>query len=180
MSVTVTGKNTKTGKFEERSFPMTESPPPPGRFIGHFPMMYPVHGLAAVVVKISHCANPEEEGAVGFTIYIDPSGLVLEGSDEGPPVEGATVTLLAGGSLAGPFTKVPEGSEVMSPENRTNPQTTGPEGAFGWETIAGFYEVRAEKPGCESATTPAFEVPPAQEELVLVLFCEEEEPEEGE
>ena len=59
----------------------------------------------------------------------------------------------------------------MSPSNRVNPVVTDSEGMFGWETVPGFYEVTASKEGCGSATTAAFEVPPAQTELNLVLDC---------
>ena len=62
----------------------------------------------------------------------------------------------------------------MSPGrgNRVNPGTTNSEGKFGWDTASGFYEVTASKSGCGSASTAAFEVPPAQTELLLVLHCE--------
>jgi hypothetical protein len=79
--------------------------------------------------------------------------------------------LLSAYSLTGLFSAVPEGSPVMSPANRVNPVTTNGEGAFGWDTVAGFYKVMASKAGCVSATTAAFEVPPPATDLQLVLHC---------
>ena len=38
--------------------------------------------------------------------------------------------------------EVPNGSAVMSPANRINPDTTSAAGIFGWDAIAGYYEVR--------------------------------------
>src|SRR5207253_9853079 len=60
---------------------------------------------------------------ITFEIYIDPSGTVV--SPEADPIAGATVTLLSSDSPEGPFAAVPDGSAVMSPANRHNPDTTG-------------------------------------------------------
>ena len=106
-----------------------------------------------------------------FTIYIDPSGLVVDGANGNAPISGATVTLLSSDSLAGTFTPVPSGSAVMSPGNRTNPDTSRADGSFGWDTVPGFYEVEASKSGCGSTTSAAFEVPPPMTDLQLVLNC---------
>ncbi|MCW3018492.1 MAG: Ig family protein, partial [Solirubrobacterales bacterium] len=40
-----------------------------------------------------------------------------------------------------------------------------------WDAVPGFYEVQASKPGCGTTTTAAFEIPPAVEDLQLVLHC---------
>jgi len=55
---------------------------------------------------------------------------------------------------SGEFIPVPDGDAAMSPVNRTNPDLTDSNGHFGWDVIAGFYKVRAEKPGCIGAFTP--------------------------
>ena len=133
--------------------------------------MYPVHGVVTITIKVSGCAHPSEEGEKEFEIYIDPSGSVVDGYDHDAPVAGATVTLLASSRLDGPFSPVAGGSNVMSPANRTNPDTTTGEGMFGWDTLPGFYEVTASKLGCGSTTTHAFEVPPPVSDLRLVLHC---------
>lgn len=121
----------------------------------------------------------EEEGSeeTTFPIYIDPSGYVRLA--DGSPLEGATVKLFAAESAQGPFTLVPDGSAVMSPMNRRDPDATDAGGRFGWDVVAGFYKVRAEKSGCNAKGNPSqgFEetgvltIPPPVENLDLRLEC---------
>jgi hypothetical protein len=67
----------------------------------------------------------------------------------------------------------------MSPQNRTNPDTTDTAGHFGWDVLAGFYRVRASRPGCTSPTDPAtphvdsavLTIPPPVTDLDLRLRC---------
>jgi hypothetical protein len=59
----------------------------------------------------------------------------------------------------------------MSPANRSNPSFTGQDGRFGWDVVAGFYVVRAEKDGCVSATSPVLTIPPPVTNLDLRLDC---------
>ena len=63
----------------------------------------------------------------------------------------------------------------MSPSNRTNPVTTSDSGAFGWDALAGWYEVEASKPGCVSpdgaGSSGPLNIPPPVTELKLVLDC---------
>jgi IPT/TIG domain len=108
---------------------------------------------------------------VEFSIYIDPSGTVVDGNNGDAPLAGATVTLLASESLTGTFTPVEEGSPIMSPANRVNPDTSRENGAFGWDAVPGFYEIQATKAGCGTATSPAFQLPPPAYDLTLVLHC---------
>jgi hypothetical protein len=84
--------------------------------------------------------------ADSFNIYIDPSGHVRNAN--GNPIRGAKVTLYRSDYAQGPFELVPDGSAIMSPANRTNPMYSDERGYFGWDTPAGYYVVRAEKPGC--------------------------------
>jgi hypothetical protein len=112
-----------------------------------------------------------------FPIYIDPSGYVRLA--DGSPLAGATVKLFASESAGGPFTLVPDGSAAMSPMNRRDPDTTDAGGRFGWDVVAGFYKVRAEKSGCNAKGNPSqsFEetgvltIPPPVENLDLRLEC---------
>ena len=90
---------------------------------------------------------------VEFGIYIDPSGVVRDMA--GTRSRARTVTLFRSASAAGPFFPVPDGSAVMSPANRSNPDTsTGSDGRFGWDVVAGFYVVTASRDGCVSAADP--------------------------
>lgn len=115
----------------------------------------------------------EEEGEGGGA-YHDPSGVVYAQSAEGPvPLAGATVTLKQSYDEAGPFAAVPNDSTIMSPANRVNPGTTGADGLFGWDVLAGFYQIEAadSASGCSPASTSALTVPPPVENLSLTLSC---------
>ncbi|HEY6963034.1 MAG TPA: carboxypeptidase-like regulatory domain-containing protein [Gaiellaceae bacterium] len=101
--------------------------------------------------------------------YYDPSGTVVDGS--GAPIAGATVTLFRSDTATGTFTQVPDGSTIMSPGNRSNPDATGADGTFAWNVSSGFYKVTAAAPGCVSTTTGALRVPPPVTGLVLTLSC---------
>lgn len=172
VSVTITGRNTITGNHE--STPpvlLSENPSGSGTFTGKLPAVYPIHGNVTVTIEATGCPQTSEEESKEFEIYVDPSGQVVDGDHGDAPVSGATVTLLASKHLDGPFTPVANGSAVMSPSNRSNPSTTNGEGAFGWDTVPGFYEVAASKPGCGTATSAPFRVPPPKTGLRLVLHC---------
>ena len=117
----------------------------------------------------------EEEDV--FPIYIDPSGYVR--TVDGAPLTGATVTLLRSDAAGGPFSVVPDGSAVMSPSNRRNPDASEGDGHFGWDVIAGFYKVRAEKAGCHApgagdptVETAVMTIPPPVTNLDIRLQCD--------
>jgi len=105
--------------------------------------------------------------------WIDPSGVVMvtDGHTAPVPAGGISVTLSQGPSLQGPFTPVPSGSAVMSPANRTNPDATRSGGQFGWDVLAGLYQVTATAPGCTPSSTPTLAVPPPQVGLTITLTC---------
>ena len=124
----------------------TFSQSPPGQYNGTIPPLSPYHGPASVNVSITNCPDAADNIDFGFSVYIDPSGNVR--TVQGAPVAGATVTLRRSDTAAGPFTVVADGSNIMSPSNRTNPDVTDSEGFFHWDTIAGYYIVRAEFAGC--------------------------------
>jgi hypothetical protein len=168
-------ENTETHKSEHREATLTESPTGSGKFSGKIPIMRPLHGKASLTITVSGCEHAGEDIVVVIIIYIDPSGTVVDGNHEEAPVWEATVTLLASATESGVYTAVENGSTVMSPMNRANPDKTRVNGAFGWETTEGFYKVEATKTGCGTSTTPAFHVPPPKENLKIVLHCEGEQ-----
>jgi large repetitive protein len=112
-------------------------------------------------------------GLDGGDPYIDPSGEVETTTGQGTvPLPAATVTLEQGPGPSGPFTAVPNGSDVMSPDNRTNPGTTAADGSFGWDTVAGTYDVTASDSGCTSGQLPQpVTVPPPATDLTISLSC---------
>lgn len=160
------------GSTVAASGPMSEAPA--GTYTAQIPALRPVHGPAQITIRIDCPAGTPDQEAV-FDIYIDPSGTVL--TLGGNPVPDATVTLLRSDSQAGPFTEVVDGSPVMSPPNRSNPDMTNGAGHFGWDVIAGYYKVRAERAGCTApdgspyAETDVLPVPPPVTDLVLRLDC---------
>ena len=153
----------------------------PGSYKGTIPVLRPQHGPALITITVI-CPDPADGKVVGIDVYIDPSGNVR--TVGGAPIAGATVTLFRSDSAVGPFEQVPDGDPVMSPSNRTNPDTTDADGFFHWDVFTGFYIVRAEAAGCVSPTDPAqsfvetevLEIPPPVTDLDIRLDCGEEPP----
>jgi hypothetical protein len=149
---------------------------PAGHYVGRIlptPLSPPtIHGYFKVKTTLTCEAGVF---AAVYDVYIDPSGAVADAL--GRPVDGATVTLLRSDTPAGPFTAVPAGDDAMSFANRTNPMLTDAGGHFGWDVIAGYYKVRAEKAGCTApsgapfAETAVLTIPPAVTGLDLRLAC---------
>lgn len=134
-------------------------------------------GYKQVVITVDCPGVTPDPDPTEFNIYIDPSGFVR--TVEGVPIVGATVTLYRSDAHAGPYTVVPNGSAIMSPANRVNPDATDATGHFGWDVIAGYYKVRAEKSGCVSpadSSKPFVDsrimiIPPPVTDLDLRLNC---------
>ena len=153
---------------------MTEGPA--GTYTASIPPLDPRKGYGSVDISLP-CPGDPFPTDVLFDIYVDPSGAVR--TTTGEPVLGATVTLLRSDIAGGPFVPVPDGSATMSLENRNNPDATDGRGLFGWDVIAGTYQVRAEKRGCVSPTeptqtfvlSPVLIVPPAIVDLDLRVSC---------
>jgi hypothetical protein len=144
---------------------------PAGTYTATFNAVYPHHGAASITYTLN-CPG----GNGGFDMYIDPSGVVKD--THGNPISGATVTLFRSDDPGGPFVQVPDGSAIMSPSNQANPDTTNASGHFGWDVVAGYYKVRAEKNGCTAqggspayAETAVLTIPPPVTDLELVLDC---------
>ena len=158
-----------------RSGGLTEDPPASGVYTATIAALFPNHGDGVITINFDCPADPDE--TVEFGIYIDPSGVVRD--ENGQPVVGATVTLQRSAAAAGPFFTVPEGSAVMSPANRRNPDETDATGHFGWDVVAGYYVVTATKAGCVSladpsqaaATSGVMAIPPPVTNLDLRLDC---------
>ncbi|MCA1711296.1 MAG: carboxypeptidase regulatory-like domain-containing protein [Actinobacteria bacterium] len=151
---------------------LTETPAGSGSYSGD--IVVPFTGMSDVAITQAGCPDASK---IKFNLYVDPSGYVRD--QNGAVLPGATVTLYRATGAAGPFTAVPDGSSVMDPGNRTNPDTTDSAGHFGWNVIAGYYKVRATKSGCRSATdrttsfveSRVYEIPPAVTNVELVLDC---------
>jgi nidogen-like len=155
------------------SGPMTAGLPA-GSFSATIAPLFPQHGQATINIAID-CPADKPDESVSFTIYIDPSGTIV--TPEGAPVRDATVMLLRSDSPSGPFELVPNGSAIMSPTNRQNPDRSDAGGHYGWDVIAGYYVVRAQKEGCHAldggafVESPVLTIPPPVTNLDLVLEC---------
>ena len=166
--IVLEGRSVRTGA-------LTESPAGSGTFRGTIAPLAPDNGDGIIRVTFTCPGAPEDP--VEFGIYIDPSGVVND--KDGNPLEGATVRLFRSASAAGPFFAVPNGSAIMSPSNRRNPDESRADGRFGWDVVAGFYVVTVTKEGCVSAADPAQEaartavmtIPPPVTDLDLRLDC---------
>jgi len=144
-------------------------------YVANIPPLSPAHGLFTVTMKLD-CPNGPDQ-LKSFPLYIDPSGHVR--NTNGNAIRGAKMTLYRSDYALGPFEVVPDGSTIMSPANRTNPMYSDERGYFGWDTLAGYYVVRAEKPGCTAVghtdrsytETGVLPVPPPVTDLDLRLDC---------
>jgi hypothetical protein len=162
---------------------MTEDPT--GTYTATVGPFYPHTGNAHVSISID-CPDPAPDENIEFDFYIDPSGQVV--ATTGVGIAGATVTLLRSNTgEPGTFVQVPDGSAVMSPSNRTNPDLTDAGGFFGWDVIAGFYVIRAEAPDCASpedasqsfVDSAVLTIPPPASGLELVLDCSHDTDNDG-
>jgi hypothetical protein len=154
---------------------MLETATGSGIYQAAIPSLYPHHGVTEIVYTVNCPDGNTIE--TPFFIYIDPSGVVKDTS--GMPIQNATVTLFHADNPDGPFTEVPNDSTVMSSSNRDNPDMTNANGEFGWDVVAGFYKVRAERVGCFSPINPeqtfvesaVLTIPPPVTNLELILKC---------
>ena len=147
---------------------LAETPPGSGTFTGQIPALRPDHGTGEIRVQFSDCGGAPADD-VDFGIYIDPSGVVRDAA--GNLVPDAEVTLYRSASADGPFFEVPDGSAVMSPSNRRNPDFTDGNGHFGWDVVAGFYVVEAENGEDCTGRSAVLSIPPPVTDLDIRLSC---------
>jgi hypothetical protein len=163
---------------------------PQGAF--HGAVRYAIWKLASSVIKRgvnSLSAAATQEAASGGTPspdpqptcsqtagngYIDPSGNVV--TQHGTPVAGAKVVLRRASTAHGHLVAVPNGSAIMSPANRRNPDFTNALGHFGWDVTPGFYRVDASRRGCTTRPTApghtrVLTIPPPAVNLTVRLAC---------
>lgn len=152
---------------------LSEDPVGSGRYATTLPAAGSYAGLATITLTVT-CPDGSTATTPFDVMYIDPSGTVLD--TDGKPIDGAKVVLQHSDSADGPFTDVPDGSDVMSPANRVNPWTTGPDGTFKWDVVAGYYRLQVSAPGYQVPgtddavlTTEVWRIPPEVVGLELVL-----------
>ncbi|HYO48840.1 MAG TPA: LamG-like jellyroll fold domain-containing protein [Chloroflexia bacterium] len=149
---------------------------PAGTYSARVQPLRPIHGWGTICITIIFADG--RVITICFSMYIDPSGNVR--TVDGYPIPGATVTLYRADDAAGPFDDpVPNGSWIMSPNNRQNPDLTRLKGRFGWDVVPGYYVVRAAKGRCTKPGDPdqpyvesdVLTIPPPVTDLVLELDC---------
>jgi hypothetical protein len=182
LTLTTTGCPGANAKFEIRQQAVVLksgdlSEDTPGHYTARNLVLSPNHGEATVEITITGCQPGPDAPPVSFSIYIDPSGTVRD--TRGEAVPGALVTLLRSPEPTGPFVPVPDGSAVMAPTNRRNPDRSSATGRYGWDVLAGYYVVRVQKEGCLALDGGAFAesavltIPPPVFDLDFVLDCPE-------
>ena len=116
------------------SGPMTETSTGSGTFTASVPALFPAHGAATVSMSID-CGGRRHHHNRLRSLHRSERHIR---DSHGAPISGAIVTLLRSDTAMGPFDIVPDGSAVMSPGNRHNPDMTDADGHFGWDVLAGF------------------------------------------
>ena len=124
----------------------------PGHFSASLPSFSPNYGYGTATISIQCAGLFKANEDISFTVYIDPSSIVR--TTQGEPIPNATVTLYSFDPQTGAFVAVPDGDAIMSPVNRSNSDFTQSDGSFGWDTVAGFYKIRAEQAGCVAPFAP--------------------------
>lgn len=148
-----------------------------GRYFGEIPILQPAHDEYTLTITRKCNGVDLVEPTSG---WVDPSGYVR--TVQGYPLPGSTVTLFKTDTndSASTLRQVPNGSIVMAPRNRKNPDQTDFAGHFGWDVSYGYwYRVTASHPGCVSPTnplqttvqTPLMFVPPEVTNLDIRLAC---------
>lgn len=105
------------------------------------------------------------------SIIVDPSGTIYEALETNP-VQGATASVWTRGKNASSDEQGTLWNAAAY--EQVNPQITGADGAFAWDTPTGQYQVRVEKEGYEQASTAWLPVLPIQSGLKISLKSTED------
>jgi hypothetical protein len=154
--VTVRGATVRSGMFTEN---------PPGTYTANIAPLYPLSGSGQIIYTIT-CPSGESTTVI-IDIYIDPSGVIVD--RYGTPITGAIATLLRSDTSDGVFEAIPDGSDLLAPSTRTNPQVTAADGRFYWDAVLGWYRIQVEVPGAPAYLTPAYRVDPERTAMVLEI-----------
>jgi uncharacterized repeat protein (TIGR02543 family) len=108
------------------------------------------------------------EKVPNFDVYIDPSGYVFEGAEDNP-VENVTTTLYYSDTEDGNYSVWKD----TSPNNQPNPQYSAEDGRYGWMVPVGWWKVRYEKEGYQTAESKPMSVPPIHTAVNIGLLSTE-------
>ena len=107
----------------------------------------------------------EDEIQAGGSIYVDPSGTILD-SCTNNPVTGVTATLLKESPPGSNNFVIPNTSDHIPSEN---PQTTTSDGTYGWVVTQGDWQVSTSHPDYIDNMTPVVTIPPAVTDLDVLI-----------
>lgn len=117
--------------------------------------------------------NPQCGPGMQFGIVlIDPSGIVYNaerGDENAWPLPDATVVLQYNDPALGKWVDMSEEDYPGRLDPITNPQITGEDGRYAWDTAAGQYRVIVSRPGFQTAASRVVDVPPPVTDLHVGL-----------
>ncbi|HFU4109571.1 TPA: leucine-rich repeat protein [Streptococcus suis] len=111
---------------------------------------------------LNYIKTDSQSEAGNFRMIIDPSGIITN-ADSNLPVRGATTTVYYRGE---------NGEEVLwdaGEYSQLNPLLTTINGEYAWDVPEGYWKVKVEKEGYESAESEWLPVPPPQTEVHFKL-----------
>jgi 5-hydroxyisourate hydrolase-like protein (transthyretin family) len=123
------------------------------------------------MTSVTMCLDTDSDGCeVAGIFLIDPSGKVFD-ADTGMPIAGATVTLKRLNPAQSTYVEMSPTLHAGMFEPEVNPETTGSDGRYAWNVVAGQYLVEVSIAGCSPATSGAVSVPPPVTDLDVGLTC---------
>jgi len=137
------------------------------------PYEWPPQSMTSVTMCVDTDGDGEHDDGcqVAGVFLIDPSGVVFD-ADTGTPIAGATVTLKRLNPAQSTYVEMSPTLHAGMFEPEVNPQTTGSDGRYAWNVVAGQYLVEVSIAGCSPATSEAVSVPPPVTNLDVGLSCE--------
>jgi len=128
------------------------------------------------MTSVTMCLDTDGDGEhddgcqVAGIFLVDPSGVIFD-ADTGTPIAGATVTLKRLNPVQSTYVEMSPTLHAGMFEPEVNPQTTGSDGRYAWNVVAGEYLIEVEVAGCSPATSEAVTVPPPVTDLDVGLTC---------
>jgi len=135
-----------------------------------------LHGLGSPLqIELTPVFLGDEVGnpIVFGVILIDPSGIIYNADEGDPdtwPLPGATVVLQTFDPDLGDWVEMNEYEDEGRFTPPVNPQVTGSDGRFAWDTAPGLYRVVVSRPGFEPAISRTVSVPPPVLDLHVGLI----------
>jgi YVTN family beta-propeller protein len=136
------------------------------------PYEWPPQSMTSVTMCLDTDGDGEHDDGcqVAGIFLVDPSGVVFDAAT-GTPIAGATVTLKRLNPVQSTYAEMSPTLHAGMFEPEVNPQTTGSDGRYAWNVVAGEYLVEVEIAGCSPATSEAVTVPPPVTDLDVGLTC---------